>query len=32
MQRTSSTRKNWFSHTNWMNGKKSEAVLSGGVF
>ena len=27
MQRTLSTRKNWFAHVIWMNGKKSEAVV-----
>ena len=27
IQRTLSTRKNWFAHINWMNGKKSEAVV-----
>ena len=27
MQPTLSTRKNWFAHIKWMNGKKSEAVV-----
>ena len=29
MQRTPSTRKNCLAHINWMNGKKSKAVLFG---
>ena len=27
IQSTLSTRKNWFAHINWMDGKKSEAVV-----
>ena len=27
VQRTLSTRKNWFAHINWMNGRKSKVVV-----